>query len=117
MEVIILKTIEKEKTKVPNEYLRIFDTIQNSTDKYITKSKILNLIGYEYNSSNERWLRNAISKLIDDYSYPIGCSYKKHERGYYIITTDEEKQQAMESIKRLADGSMKRYEALKRIKL
>ena len=38
-------------------------------------------------------------------------------RDSYIITTDEEKQQAMESIKRLADGSMKRYEALKRIKL
>lgn len=85
-----MKVIEKEISKVPNEYLRIYDTIQNSKDKYITKSKILNLMGYESNSTNERWLRNAISKLIDDYGYPIGCSYKKHERGYYIITTDEE---------------------------
>nr|WP_195830802.1 pathogenicity island protein [Staphylococcus haemolyticus] len=112
-----MKTIEKEKTKVPNEYLRIFDTIQNSTDKYITKSKILNLMGCEYNSTNERWLRNAISKLIDDYGYPIGCSYKKNERGYYIITTNQEKHQAMQSLKKLADGSMRRYEALKRIEL
>lgn len=71
----MIDTLNKNQS-VPNEYLRIFDTIQNSTDKYITKSKILNLMGYEYNSSNERWLRNAISKLIDDYSYPIGCSYK-----------------------------------------
>ena len=71
----MIDTLNK-KQDVPTEYLRIFDTIQNSKDKYITKSKILNLMGYEYNSSNERWLRNAISKLIDDYSYPIGCSYK-----------------------------------------
>ncbi|SUM03148.1 pathogenicity island protein [Staphylococcus devriesei] len=112
-----MKVIEKEITKVPNEYLRIYDTIQNSKDKYITKSKILNLMGYESNSTNERWLRNAISKLIDDYGYPIGCSYKKYERGYYIITSEEEKAQAMSSVKKLADGSMKRYEALKRIKL
>ncbi|MEB5762132.1 pathogenicity island protein [Staphylococcus haemolyticus] len=117
MEVITVKVIEKEITKVPNEYLRIYDTIQNSKDKYITKSKILNFMGYESNSTNERWLRNAISKLIDDYGYPIGCSYKKHERGHYIITTEKEKQQAMQNLKKLADGSMRRYEALKRIKL
>ncbi|MBC3133456.1 hypothetical protein [Staphylococcus warneri] len=113
----MIKTIEKQVAQPPTEYLRVYDIIHNSTDKYVTKAKMLNLMGYEYNSSNERWLRNAISRLIDDYGYPIGCSYKKHERGYYIITTDEEKQQAMLSIKRLADGSMKRYEALKRIKL
>ncbi|MCC5281183.1 pathogenicity island protein, partial [Staphylococcus aureus] len=46
-----------------------------------------------------------------------GCSYKPSERGYYIITTEQEKQQAMRSIKKLADGSMKRYEALKRIEV
>ncbi|HDK4150198.1 TPA: pathogenicity island protein, partial [Staphylococcus aureus] len=45
------------------------------------------------------------------------CSYKPSERGYYIITTEQEKQQAMRNIKKLADGSMKRYEALKRIKV
>ncbi|EHJ08880.1 mobile element-associated protein [Staphylococcus simiae CCM 7213 = CCUG 51256] len=112
-----MNVIEKEKIMVPTEYLRVYDTIQNSKEKYVTKSKILNLLGYEYNSSNERWLRNTISKLIDDYGYPIGCSYKKHERGYYIITTEQEKQQAMQNIKKLADGSMKRYEALKRIEI
>lgn len=112
----MIDTLNKNQS-VPTEYLRIFDTIKNSTDKYITKSKILNLMGYESNSTNERWLRNAISRLIDDYGCPIGCSYKKHERGYYIITTNEEKHQAMQSLKKLADGSMRRYEALKRIEL
>ncbi|MFP3490833.1 pathogenicity island protein, partial [Staphylococcus sp. SIMBA_130] len=57
----MIDTLNK-KQSAPTEYLRIFDTIQNSKEKYITKSKILNLMGYEANSTHERWLRNAISK-------------------------------------------------------
>ncbi|MFO7001001.1 pathogenicity island protein, partial [Staphylococcus aureus] len=43
--------------------------------------------------------------------------YKPSERGYYISTTEQEKKQTMRKIKKLADGSMKRYEALKRIEV
>lgn len=107
---------EKETYHLPTEHLQVFNVIKNTSNKYITKTKILNQLGYEYNSSNERWLRRVINSLVYDYGYPIGCSYKPSERGYYIITTEQEKQQAMRSIKKLADGSMKRYEALKRIK-
>lgn len=101
---------EKETYHLPTEHLQVFNVIKNTSNKYITKTKILNQLGYEYNSSNERWLRRVINSLVYDYGYPIGC-------GYYIITTEQEKQQAMRSIKKLADGSMKRYEALKRIKV
>ncbi|WP_415425460.1 pathogenicity island protein [Staphylococcus borealis] len=108
---------EKKTYNLPTEHLQVFNMINNTSNKYITKSKILNQLGYEYNSTNECWLRKVINSLVDDYGYPIGCSYKKHERGYYIITTDEEKHQAMQNLKKLADGSMRRYEALKRIEL
>ena len=113
-----MTAIEVKKTyNLPTEHLQVFNVINNTSNKYITKTKILNQLGYEYNSSTERWLRKVINSLIYDYGYPIGCSYKKDARGYYIITTEDEKLQAMQSIKRLADGSMKRYEALKRIKI
>ncbi|AST60465.1 pathogenicity island protein [Staphylococcus lugdunensis] len=112
------KLVEKEKTyNLPDEHRQVLNVIRNTSKKYITKTKILNQLGYEYNSSNERWLRKVINSLVYDYAYPIGCSYKRNERGYYIITTEQEKQQAMVSIKKLADGSMKRYEALKRIEV
>ncbi|WRM68765.1 pathogenicity island protein [Staphylococcus aureus] len=107
----------KETYHLPTEHLQVFNVIKNTSNKYITKTKILNQLGYEYNSSNERWLRRVINSLVYDYGYPIGCSYKPSERGYYIIMTEQEKQQAMRNIKKLADGSMKRYEALKRIKV
>nr|WP_101766739.1 pathogenicity island protein [Staphylococcus aureus] len=107
----------KRDVSLPTEHLQVFNVIKNTSNKYITKTKILNQLGYEYNSSNERWLRRVINSLVYDYGYPIGCSYKPSERGYYIITTEQEKKQAMRSIKKLADGSMKRYEALKRIEV
>ncbi len=44
---------------------------KNTSNKYITKTKILNQLGYEYNSSNERWLRRVINSLVYDYGYPI----------------------------------------------
>ena len=59
--------------------------IRNTSKKYITKTKILNQLGYEYNSSNERWLRKVINSLVYDYAYPIGCSYKRNERGYTLL--------------------------------
>ncbi|WP_440870344.1 pathogenicity island protein [Staphylococcus shinii] len=108
---------EKKKQTLPDDHLQVLNVIRNASNKYITKEKVLNQLGYEINSTNERWIRSVISHLIERYGYPIGCSYKRRERGYYIITTDEEKQDAMQSVKRLADGSMKRYEALKHIKI
>lgn len=113
----MLEIAEKKKQTLPDDHLQVLNVIRNASNKYITKEKVLNQLGYEINSTNERWIRSVISQLIERYGYPIGCSYKKYERGYYIITTNEEKQDAMQSVKRLADGSMKSYEALKHIKI
>ena len=72
--------------------------IRNTSKKYITKTKILNQLGYEYNSSNERWLRKVINSLVYDYAYPIGVVINVMNV-VIIITTEQEKQQAMISIK------------------
>lgn len=67
------KMIEKEKTyNLPDEHRQVLNVIRNTSKKYITKTKILNQLGYEYNSSNERWLRKVINSLVYDYAYPIG---------------------------------------------
>ncbi|MBS3222354.1 pathogenicity island protein, partial [Staphylococcus aureus] len=50
----------KEKTyNLPNEHRQVLNVIRNTSNKYITKTKLLNQLGYEYNSSNERWLRRV----------------------------------------------------------
>lgn len=91
--------------------------IRNASNKYITKEKILNQLGYEINSTNERWIRSVISNLIEQHGYTIGCSYKKAQRGYYMISNKEEQEQAMLSIQRLIDGSVRRYEAIKKLEV
>ena len=90
-----MQSIEKRDVSFTHRTPASFQCDKNTSNKYITKTKILNQLGYEYNSSNERWLRKVINSLVYDYGYPIGCSYKPSERGYYIITTEQEKQQAM----------------------
>ncbi|MBC3017505.1 pathogenicity island protein, partial [Staphylococcus aureus] len=57
----------KEKTyNLPNEHRQVLNVIRNTSNKYITKTKLLNQLGYEYNSSNERWLRRVINSLVYD---------------------------------------------------
>ncbi|MDU3950076.1 MAG: pathogenicity island protein, partial [Staphylococcus aureus] len=41
----MVDTLNKNQS-VPNEYLRVYDIIQNSNEKYVTKTKILNQLGY-----------------------------------------------------------------------
>ncbi|ARJ11085.1 pathogenicity island protein, partial [Staphylococcus lugdunensis] len=61
------KLVEKEKTyNLPDEHRQVLNVIRNTSKKYITKTKILNQLGYEYNSSNERWLRKVINSLVYD---------------------------------------------------
>ncbi|MDW4312492.1 pathogenicity island protein [Staphylococcus saprophyticus] len=108
---------EKKKQILPDDHLQVLNVIRNAPSKYITKEKILNQLGYQINSTNERWIRSVISNLIERHEYPIGCSYKKGQRGYYMISNKEEQQQAMYSIQRLIDGSVRRYEAIKKLEV
>ena len=48
----------------------------------------------EFNRNNDRWLRNTINSLVVDYGYPIGYSYKKDARGYFMVKSEEQKELA-----------------------
>lgn len=53
---------------------------RTQNEKYVTKTKILNQLGYTLNKVNDRWLTQVITSLIINYQYPIGYSYKKDAR-------------------------------------
>lgn len=111
-------TVVKEKTyNLPTEHLQVFNVINNTSNKYITKTKLLNQLGYEVNKANNRWLTQVITSLIINYHYPIGYSYKKDARGYYIIKTQADKIEAIKSIKGLIEGSQNRLKALEDIEV
>lgn len=99
----------KEKTyNLPNEHRQVLNVIRNTSNKYITKTKLLNQLGYEVNKANNRWLTQVITSLIINYHYPIG---------YYIIKTQADKIEAIKSIKGLIEGSQNRLKALEEIEV
>ncbi|WP_199791780.1 pathogenicity island protein [Staphylococcus simulans] len=113
-----MMTQTKEKVqKLPDEHRQVLNVIINAPNKHITKEKILNQLGYEKNSTNERWVRRVISDLSTYYGYPIGCNYSPKQKGYFMITTYDEKVQAIKSLTSLIEGSIRRREAIKNVKV
>lgn len=107
-------TIEKELT---SDHIRVLNVLRNTKREIITKQNIFNQLNMEFNRNNDRWLRNTINSLVVDYGYPIGYSYKKDARGYFMVKSEEQKELALRSIKRHIEGSLKRYEALKKTEI
>lgn len=113
----MLNTLDEKVQKAPRDFVRVYDIINNSKEKYVTKTKILNQLGYDVNKANDRWLTQVITSLIINYQYPVGYSYKKDARGYYIIRNKEDKQQAIYSVKRQVLGAQTRLKALEEIEV
>ncbi|MGW9855886.1 hypothetical protein ACUXIR_000320 [Staphylococcus hominis] len=107
-------TIEK---KLTQDHIKVLNVLRNTKHDIITKQNIFNQLNMEFTKNNERWLQHTINSLVVDYGYPIGYSYKKDTRGYFWIKSKEQKELTLVSIKRHIEGSMKRYEALKKIEI
>ena len=103
--------------KLTNDHIKVLNVLRNTKHEIITKQNIFNQLNMEFNRNNDRWLRNTINSLVVDYGYPIGYSYKKDARGYFMVKSEEQKELALRSIKRHIEGSLKRYEALKKTKI
>ena len=103
--------------KLTNDHIKVLNVLRNTKHDIITKQNIFNQLNMEFNRNNDRWLRNTINSLVVDYGYPIGYSYKKDARGYFVVKSEEQKELALRSIKRHIEGSLKRYEALKKTEI
>ena len=103
--------------KLTNDHIKVLNVLRNTKHEIITKQNIFNQLNMEFNRNNDRWLRNTINSLVVDYGYPIGYSYKKDARGYFMVKSEEQKELALRSIKRHIGGSLKRYEALKKTEI
>ncbi|EEQ79706.1 MULTISPECIES: hypothetical protein [Staphylococcus] len=112
------KLAEKEKTyHLPDEHRQVLNVIRNTSNKYITKTQILNQLGLEVNKANERWLRLTINSLILQYQYPIGYNYSKTRRGYYMIENELDRRNAIASIQRQIEGSQARIDAIEEMRI
>ena len=42
----MLNTLDEKVQKAPRDFVRVYDIINNSKEKYVTKTKILNQLGF-----------------------------------------------------------------------
>ncbi|WP_239738540.1 pathogenicity island protein [Mammaliicoccus sp. C-M14] len=114
----MVKTLEKEKAReLPTEHRQVFNVITNAPNKYITRDKVLRQLRLEINQANYRWLASIINDLVLRFKYPIGSCRTRDKRGYYIITSKQDKDDAINTLESIIKGNIKRLEALKSIEI
>lgn len=114
----MVKVLEKQRVQeLPTDHRQVVDVITNAPNKYITRDKVLRQLRLEINQTNYRWLASIINDLVLRFKYPIGSCRTRDKRGYYIITSKQDKDEAINTIESIIKGNIKRLEALKSIKI
>ncbi|QPW12487.1 pathogenicity island protein [Mammaliicoccus sciuri] len=114
----MVKVLEKQRVQeLPTDHRQVVDVITNAPNKYITRDKVLRQLRLEINQANYRWLASIINDLVLRFNYPIGSCRTKDKRGYYIITSKQDKDEAINTIESIIKGNIKRLEALQSIEI
>ncbi|MEB7408141.1 pathogenicity island protein [Mammaliicoccus sciuri] len=114
----MVKVLEKQRVQeLPTDHRQVVDVITNAPNKYITRDKVLRQLRLEINQANYRWLASIINDLVLRFKYPIGSCRTRDKRGYYIITSKQDKDEAINTIESIIKGNIKRLEALKSIEI
>ena len=80
-------------TITDNNLQRIVNLLPHGADRLITAKEISQATGI-----NKRQVYNDIALLIDRYSVPIGGLRSEGQHGYFIITNEAERKQALTSL-------------------
>jgi len=114
----MVKVLEKQRVQeLPTDHRQVVDVITNAPNKYITRDKVLRQLRLEINQGNYRWLASIINDLVLRFKYPIGSCRTRDKRGYYIITSKQDKDEAINTIESIIKGNIKRLEALQSIEI
>lgn len=86
--------------EMPDEYLRVYNAIKNAEGS-ITKENILLQIGQD--ESYTRKFHEIVYSLAVDYKIPIGSSSKAEIKGYFLIRTEKQLNEALKSLRSRVD--------------
>lgn len=95
-----------------DELNRILTLIPAGTDRLITANEISQITGL-----GKRQIYKDISLLIDSYNVPIGGLCSEGQHGYFIIQNEEERTQALASLKKHTYEMLKRIDKVSNIEL
>lgn len=95
-----------------NELSRVMELLPRGSERLITASEISQITGI-----SKRTIYHDIALLIDRYSVPIGGLRSEGQHGYFIITTEEERKQALASLQKHTNEMQKRINKVTNIEL
>lgn len=103
----------KERTPeehLPMHYQRVLALIGEGSDNPSTVSYIANLTGL-----GSTLVRATVSDLIVSHGFPIGTSNSSDKPGYYLIVTDEERDNTVRNLRSRAMKILKRARVIEQI--
>lgn len=99
-------------TTANDELNRVLHLLPRGNERLITANEISQVTGI-----SKRAVYNDIALLIDRYSIPIGGLRSEGQHGYFIITNEAERKQALASLKKHTNEMQKRIDKVSGIEL
>lgn len=95
-----------------DELNRVLHLLPRGSERLITANEISQVIGID-----KRAVYKDIALLIDRYNIPIGGLRSDGKRGYFIITNEAERKQALASLRKQSVEMLKRINKVDKIEL
>lgn len=99
-------------TIASDELNRVLHLLPCGSERLITANEISQVTGI-----SKRKVYNDIALLIDRYSVPIGGLRSEGQHGYFIITNEAERKQALSSLQKHTFEMQKRIDKVSNIEL
>lgn len=99
-------------TTANDELKRVLHLLPRGSERLITANEISQVTGI-----SKRTVYKDIALLIDRYGVPIGGLRSDGKRGYFIITNEAERKQALTSLKKQSVEMLKRINKVDKIEL
>jgi hypothetical protein len=95
------------------ELIDMFTSYHVGKERAVTVGRIARSLGHKDTGLTNPQLRSVIRDILMEGEYPIGsCS-----RGYYMITTEGERQEYLANLRKRRDGINSRIECLEKMDL
>lgn len=100
-------TIKKD---LPHGYALVASVLKEGKENSLTSKEIIKILGWKDN--DQRNVFHIVEQLIKKHGYVIGSSRKGDNKGYYLISNDDEYIETMRTYNAQIQSMLNRYRKL-----
>jgi hypothetical protein len=107
VEIVKEKDIKKD---LPPGYTLLASVLREGKQNSLTTTEIIKALGW--NSNDKRNVMHIVEQLITKHGFIIGSSRRGKHKGYYLIATEEEYRETMQTYSAQINSMLKRHKKL-----